>query len=42
MAFKMKYKGLKSVVDQLRKASKIHKKQAEIVNDHIEDMEGPL
>ena len=42
MAFKMKYKGLKGVVDQLRKASKIHKKQAEIVNDHIEDMEGPL
>tara|TARA_A100001011_G_C14153797_1_gene775171 strand:- start:821 stop:1030 length:210 start_codon:yes stop_codon:yes gene_type:complete len=38
-----KDKTLSSVVSQLKKASKMHLAQAEIVKDHIEDMkESPL
>jgi len=40
MAFKMKYKNLQGVVDQLRNAVKAHGKQADIIEDHIGDMEG--
>ena len=39
MTFKMKYKNLKGVVDQLRNAVKAHGKQADIVEDHVEKME---
>ena len=39
MAFKMKYKNLEEVVDQLRNAVKAHGKQADIVEEHIEKME---
>jgi hypothetical protein len=42
MAFKMKYKNLEEVVDQLRNAVKAHGKQADIVEEHIEDMKSPL
>ena len=35
-----KYKKLEEVVDQLKGAVKAHGRQAEIVEDHIEDMEG--
>jgi hypothetical protein len=40
MAFKMKYKNLQGIVDQLRSSVKGHAKQADIIEDHIEDMEG--
>mgnify|MGYP003150617557 CR=1 FL=1 len=39
MAFKMKYKDLKEVVGQLRKAVKAHGKQADIIEKHIDSME---
>ena len=39
MAFKMKHKNLQGVVDQLRGAVKAHGKQADVIEDHIEDME---
>ena len=39
MAFKMKYKNLEEVVDQLYNASKMHKKQAKIVESHLSKME---
>ena len=39
MAFKMKYKNLEEVVDQLRNAVKAHGKQADVVEEHIEEME---
>ena len=39
MAFKMKYKNLEEVVKQLKGAVKAHAKQAEIVEDHIDEME---
>jgi hypothetical protein len=42
MAFKMKYKNLEEVVDQLRKAVKAHGKQAKIIEEHIDDMESPM
>ena len=42
MAFKMKYKNLEEVVDQLRNAVKAHGKQADTVEKHIEDMKSPL
>ena len=39
MAFKLKYKNLEGVVDQLRSAVKAHGKQADIIQDHIDEME---
>jgi hypothetical protein len=39
MAFKMKYKNLKGVVDELKGAVKAHGKQAKIIEKHIDDME---
>jgi len=39
MAFKMKYKNLEEVVKQLHGASKMHKKQAKIIDKHIGEME---
>ena len=38
MGFKMKYKNLQEVVDQLRNAVKAHGKQADVVEKHIKDM----
>ena len=38
MAFKMKYKNLQGVVDELRNAVKAHGKQADTIEKHIEDM----
>jgi|TARA_X000001382_G_scaffold130056_1_gene123743 hypothetical protein len=38
MAFKMKYKDLQEVVDQLKSAVKAHGKQAEIIEEHIDEM----
>tara|TARA_R100001594_G_scaffold54205_1_gene87789 strand:- start:441 stop:764 length:324 start_codon:yes stop_codon:yes gene_type:complete len=38
MAFKMKYKDLQEVVDQLKKAVKAHGKQAEVIEEHIDKM----
>ena len=35
-----KYKKLEEVVDQLKGAVKAHGRQADIVEDHIEEMEG--
>jgi len=40
MAFKMKYKNLQGVVDELRNAVKAHGKQADTIEKHIDDMEG--
>jgi len=40
MAFKMKYKNLKEVVEQLRSAVVAHGKQADTIEKHIDDMEG--
>ena len=40
MAFKMKYKNLQEVVDQLRGAVKAHGKQADAIEKHIDEMEG--
>lgn len=40
MAFKMKYKNLKAVVEELRGAVKAHGKQADTIEKHIDDMEG--
>ena len=41
MPFKMKYKNLREVVDQLDNASKMHKKQGEILEKHLDTMESP-
>ena len=38
MAFKMRHKDLHGVVDELNNASKMHAKQAKVVEDHIDDM----
>jgi hypothetical protein len=38
MAFKMKYKNLKEVIAGLKKASKTHAKQAEIVEEHLDGL----
>ena len=38
MAFKMKYKNLEEVIAGLKKASKTHAKQAEIVEDHLDKL----
>ena len=40
MAFKMKYKNLQGVVDELRGAVKAHGKQADTIEKHIDSMEG--
>ena len=42
MAFKMKYKNLEKIVEQLHGASKMHKGQAKKLEKHIDDMESPL
>ena len=39
MPFKMKYKNLEGVIDQLNNASKKHKRQAEILKKHVNKME---
>ena len=39
MAFKLKYKNLEGVVDQLRGAVKAHGEQADIIEKHIDEME---
>ena len=39
MAFKMKYKNLKEVVEQLEGAVKAHGKQADTIEKHIDEME---
>ena len=39
MGFKMKYKNLQEVVDQLRNAVKAHGKQADVVEKHIKEMD---
>jgi len=38
MTYKLKYKNLKGVVEQLRGAVKAHGKQADIVEKHIDEM----
>jgi hypothetical protein len=38
MAFKMKYKNLHGVVDELRNAVKAHGKQADTIEKHIDEM----
>lgn len=40
MAFKMKYKNLQGIVDELRGAVKAHGKQADTIEKHIDKMEG--
>ena len=40
MVFKMKYKNLEEIVEQLHGASKMHKGQAKKLEKHINDMEG--
>tara|TARA_Y100000401_G_scaffold92962_1_gene79118 strand:+ start:374 stop:637 length:264 start_codon:yes stop_codon:yes gene_type:complete len=40
MAFKMRYKNLKAVVEELRGAVKAHGKQADTIEKHIDSMEG--
>ena len=42
MAFKMKYKNLEKIVDELQNASKMHKRQAKIVDKHIDKMQSPI
>jgi chaperonin cofactor prefoldin len=42
MAFKMKYKNLKEVVEELRGAVKAHGKQADTIEKHIKEMKSPL
>ena len=39
MPFKMKYKNLEGVIDQLNNASKKHKRQAEILKKHVDKIE---
>ena len=38
MAFKMKYKKLQKVVDELRSAVKAHGRQADTIERHIDEM----
>ena len=38
MAFKMRHKDLHGVVDELNNASKMHAKQAKVVENHIDEM----
>ena len=42
MPFKMKYKNLEKVVDELHNASKMHKRQANVVDKHIDKMQSPI
>ena len=39
MVFKMKYKNLEEIVEQLHSASKMHKGQAKKLEKHIDDMD---
>ena len=39
MAFKMKYKNLQGVVDELKSAVKAHGRQADTIEKHIDKME---
>ena len=39
MAFKMKYKNLQGVVDELKGAVKAHGRQAKVIEKHIDKME---
>ena len=39
MAFKMKYKDLKAVAEELRGAVKAHGKQADVIEEHVNEME---
>ena len=39
--FKMKYKNLEEVVEQLQGAVKAHGKQAKVIEEHIDEMESP-
>ena len=40
--FKMKYKNLEEVVEQLQGAVKAHGKQAKVIEEHIDEMKSPL
>ena len=42
MAYKMKYKNLKEVVEQLNSAVVMHGKQAKTIEKHIDKMESPM
>ncbi len=42
MAFKMKYKNLEKVVEELRSAVIAHGKQADVIEKHIDEMESPM
>ena len=42
MAFKMKYKNLEEVVNELRSAVIAHGKQADTIEKHIDGMESPM
>ena len=42
MVFKMKYKNLEEIVEQLHGASKMHKGQAKKLEKHINDMESAI
>ena len=39
MAFKQRHRDLKSVVDELRNAVKAHGKQADVIEEHVNEME---
>ena len=39
MAFKMKYKNLQGVIDELKGAVKAHGRQAKVIEKHIDKME---
>lgn len=41
MAFKMKYKNLEEVVEQLNSAVVAHGKQAKTIEKHIDDIKSP-
>ena len=42
MAFKMKYKNLEEVVEQLKSAVVAHGKQAKTIEKHIDEMDSPM
>ena len=42
MAFKMKYKNLEEVVKELKGAVKAHGRQANVIEEHIDEMESPI
>ncbi len=39
MAFKQRHKDLKGIVDELRNAVKAHGKQADVIEEHVNEME---